>query len=263
MFNKKLCIENIYALAKTKGIRIGDLEEKAGVSKGYLSRINRDDSTSIPTIDLLASIADQLGVGIDFLVNYPIGAMTPNEDLVYQFIDKLIVATYTNKVDWIIESQGVLCAENNEPVENPLVTVTKNYSVDADLWYDTHSYTSGLFNEGHAEINGNCYHAVLPTSGATVYLNSVRYHLKKESGAFVTGTSDVIEVYIVSKSLKPICSSYYVCGNLSKAIEELYRTVSTFSSHIGLENTTKNIMKDFIESIKPLDDSNYDGELPY
>ena len=30
MFDKKRCIETIYALAKAKGLKIGDIEEKAG-----------------------------------------------------------------------------------------------------------------------------------------------------------------------------------------------------------------------------------------
>ena len=54
MFDKKRCIENIYTIAKEKNIKIGDLEEKAGVSKGYLSRINKEDSSSVPGVDLIA-----------------------------------------------------------------------------------------------------------------------------------------------------------------------------------------------------------------
>ena len=261
MFDKKRCIDNIYALAKSKGLKIGDIEEKAGVSKGYLSRINKDDNTSIPTVDLLASIAEQLGVGIDYLVNFTVGSMTPNEELVYQFIDKLTFATYANQIEWILEAEGVLCSATNEKVANPLVSVAKEYSEEAETWYDTHSYTSGLFSEGYAEINGNCYHADLPTSRATIFINSVRYHFRKEDGGFSTyDTSDVIEVYLVSNGLKPICSSFYVCSQLGKAIKDLYTAIATFSSHIGLESSTKTIMKEFIESIKAPDDND---EFPF
>ena len=89
MFDKKRCIDNIYVLAKEQGMKIGDLEEKAGVSKGYLSRINKEENTSIPGIDLLASIADQFHVGIDYLVDCQLDTLTTNERFVLQFIDRL------------------------------------------------------------------------------------------------------------------------------------------------------------------------------
>ena len=43
MYDKARCLNNIYALAKERGIKIGDLEESAGVSKGYLSRVAKPD----------------------------------------------------------------------------------------------------------------------------------------------------------------------------------------------------------------------------
>ena len=43
MYDKARCLNNIYALAKERGIKIGDLEESAGVSRGYLSRVAKPD----------------------------------------------------------------------------------------------------------------------------------------------------------------------------------------------------------------------------
>lgn len=53
MFDKRLFISNIYQLAKERSVKIGDLEKKAGVSVGYLSRINKEDSNTVPTIDFV------------------------------------------------------------------------------------------------------------------------------------------------------------------------------------------------------------------
>ena len=253
MFDKKRCIETIYALAKSKGLKIGDIEEKAGVSKGYLSRINKEDSTSIPTIDLLASIAGQLDVGIDFLVNYPLGTLSPNEEFVFQFIDKLTTATTTGKMEWILEAEGLLRADTNTPVKNPLVHVTKDTPDGGDTWYDTHAYTSGIYSNGSVEIIGDCYYASLPGSSATVFLNSVRYFIPKEGGRFsTTETYDAIEVYILTNGVKPICSTYYVCEEIKTAVKDLYTAVSSAPSHIGLEYSTKAVMKSFMEGFKTL-----------
>lgn len=249
MFDKKLCIENIYALAKEKGLKIGDIEEKAGVSKGYLSRINKEDSTSIPTIDLLASIADQLGVGIDFLVNFPRGVLSPNEEFVYQFIDKLMRGTVAGKLDWIVETSGLLDADTNAPVVNPLVHVTKNYSDDADVWYDTHTYTSGIYSDGSVSVIGNSYHAALPSSRITVFLNSVQYYVPVEGERYSSVKQvDVIEMYLVTDGVKPLCSTFYVCDQLKKAINNLYTAVSSAPSRIGLEDGTKSWMKSFMSN---------------
>lgn len=250
MFDKKRCIENIYALAKEKGLKIGDIEEKAGVSKGYLSRINKEDSTSIPTIDLLASIAEQLGVGIDFLVNFPRGVLSPNEEFVYQFIDKLMRGTMAGKLDWVVETVGILSEDTDSPVSNPLVRTTKNYSDEAEVWYDTHAYTSAIYSDGGTEVVGNCYHAALPTSRMTVYLNSIRYFIPVEGERFAsTRTEDVIEVYLVTDGVKPLCSTYYVCDEIKKAVNDLYTAVSSAPSRIGLEDATKQSMKFFMKNV--------------
>ena len=86
MFEKAVCIDNIYALAKDKGLKIGDMEEKAGASKGYLSRLNKEGNTAVPPIDFLNSIADQLGVSLDFLVNYKKDQLTEGEDFLLKFL---------------------------------------------------------------------------------------------------------------------------------------------------------------------------------
>ena len=69
-FDKNRCLNNIYFLVKEKNLRIGDLEAGAGVSIGYISRLNKDDSKATPSIEFLVSIADKLDVTIDALIQY-------------------------------------------------------------------------------------------------------------------------------------------------------------------------------------------------
>ena len=79
MYDKTRCLNNIYALAKERGIKIGDLEESAGVSRGYLSRVAKPDYQGSPPIEMLDAVAKQLGVGIDYLVNYSPDAFSESE----------------------------------------------------------------------------------------------------------------------------------------------------------------------------------------
>ena len=49
-FDKRRCMSAIYAIAKEKGVKIGDLEKEANVSTGYLSKLNKEENTSSPSI---------------------------------------------------------------------------------------------------------------------------------------------------------------------------------------------------------------------
>jgi len=253
MFNKKQCINNIYMLAKKKGIKIGELEETAGVSKGYLARINKDDSNSVPSIELLDSIASRLKVGIDFLVNFSDTELSPNEQFVYQFIDGLMQKTLSGKLDWLYETQSILDADNDAPVKNPLVSITKNYADDADEWYDTHVYRSGIYGDSWTNIDGNCYYTEIKTNNgftsSTVYLNKVRYNDPSVGSIF--NEIPAIEVYLVSDGdIHPICSTYYVTESLANAINNLYDAVASVPSRITLDPKARKTMKDFIDLIE-------------
>ena len=70
MYEKSRCIANIYDVAKKKNIKIGDLEESCGVSRGYLSRVNKPDYIGSPSIEVLDAIAARLGVGLDYIVSF-------------------------------------------------------------------------------------------------------------------------------------------------------------------------------------------------
>ncbi len=250
MFNKKRCIDNIYALAKAKGLKIGDIEEKAGVSKGYLSRINKDNSASVPTVDLLESIAEQLEVGIDYLVNFQSGILTPNEEFVFRFVDRLSKQTIAGRMDWVVESASVLTAENEIEVENPLITVSTQYSPEFEVEYPVHMYTSRIYS-GYAQVVDNCFHSSLPDGKSVVYLNAVKYNAPHAGQHTDADWSDrIIEVYILQGETRPICSTFYLRSELKKAVEDLYTAAASSPSHICLEQSTKDIMNAFLESFE-------------
>lgn len=247
MFDKKRCIETIYALAKQKNIRIGDLEEAGGVSKGYLSRINKEDSTSSPSIELLDSIARQLGVGIDFLVNYSTETLSPNEQFVMQFIDKLMRMTVAGKVEWLVETSTILNAEDDTEAANPLVSLTKEYSDDINAWYDCHVYRSAIYEDGGADVSGACYHALI-TGGSTVYLNCVTYSVPKDGDRYSSWDHEkgVIEVYLIRGGIQPICSTFYVADELKKAVKDLYSAAASAPSKIALGSTARAAMQSLL-----------------
>ncbi len=244
MFDKPGCIETIYYLAKEKGLKIGDLEEKAGVSKGYLSRINKEGNTSIPSIELLCSIAEQLGVSVDYLVNYRAFEPTEGEAFLMKFLDKVLHRTVCGKLEWQCENESVVHEDSASPVDNPLVSIVDGYSAEFDVLYKTHQFNSRF---GNAVLIGNTYHTDMPGSGAKIYIMKVHYLEKTEDGS--TGhTFPMYEIYLVGKEIIPLCSSYYVRTGipLMDKITELYKTIETSTSRIGITNDSKKLMEYFM-----------------
>ena len=190
-------------------------------------------------------------MGIDFLVNYNPNGMTESEKFVQRFIDRLIWGTITGKVEWDYESRTLLCSETADEVKNPLVYVTKNYSMEADVWYDTHCYRSGIYSDSGVEVIDTCYHAAIPSDTIhiynDIYLNAVRYHLPNNK--LDDKANFVIEVYLRTKDtvVNPICSTFYVKDEIKQSVTTLYETVSSTPSHIGLETKTRHAMKTFMD----------------
>ena len=126
MFDKKRCIANIYQLAKEQGIKIGDLEKKAGTSAGYLSRINKDDNNSSPSIDFIAAVAMVLGVTVDALIKNDYTTPTATEKYLLDFIDTLLSRTNADELDWKKHK-----LESRLPGE---ISVTSDMQMTPPLW---------------------------------------------------------------------------------------------------------------------------------
>lgn len=247
MFDKAGCIETIYYLAKERGLKIGDLEEKAGVSKGYLSRINKEGNTSVPSIELLSSVAEQLGVSVDYLVNYRVFEPTEGEAFLMKFLDKVLHRTICGKLEWACESESVVNEDSAAPVNNPLVSIVDGYSGEFDALYKTHEFNSRF---GNAVLIGNTYHTDLPGSTAKIYIMKVHYLEKTESGS-IGHTLPMYEIYLVDKEITALCSSYFVRTGipLMEKIQELYTTIETSTSRIGITNDSKKLIENFMSGM--------------
>lgn len=57
----------IHDLREQRGMTLGDLERDSGVSKGYLSQLERGEASN-PTVDILTKISQGLGVPVSELL---------------------------------------------------------------------------------------------------------------------------------------------------------------------------------------------------
>lgn len=123
-FNKHRCLENIRFLLKEKtDIKIGQIEKEASVSPGYMSRLEKDGNTSEPSMEFIVSAAKLLKISIDSLISVDFTGLTPTEQYLVNFFDKLKDDTLKDRLDWNIETASSLNrmeSDMNGYVDHPL-----------------------------------------------------------------------------------------------------------------------------------------------
>lgn len=256
-FDKRRCMSAIYAIAKEKGVKIGDLEKEAGVSTGYLSKLNKEENTSSPSIELLVAAARLLGVTIDMLIYSEYEGLSANERYMLKFLDKLISQTLSGELQWEKETKKQLlnleCGydlSGEAYVRHPLFTVTETPAGGEGKFYLTSCYCSRFFPEGDTLIAGDGFHAALSPSDAELYIMKV----ENEESHMGIGY-DQFEVYLVNGSgVKPLGCSDFVCGEVSRQIQNLYKVIVDADSNLGINDEVKGIIDLYMSE---------DEELPF
>lgn len=242
-FDKKRCMSAIYAIAKEKGVKIGDLEKEANVSTGYLSKLNKEENTSSPSIELLLAVARVLGVTIDMLIYSEYEGLSSNERYMLKFLDKLINDTLSGELQWEKETKKQLLSVNcdymgNEAyAEHPLFEASETLVGDGQYRLDAYYY-SRFFPEGDTLIAGDGFHAVLSPADAELYIMKV----DNEEANMEIGY-DQFEVYLVNRGgVKPLGCSDFVCGEISRQIQNLYKVIVDADSNLGINDEVKGII---------------------
>ncbi len=247
-YNRSRMIQNIYSIAKTKGKKIGDIETAAGVSAGYISRLAKDDSKGAFTVDLLASIAEQLGVTLDVLAFTDDGQLTENEAGMLTFLDRLTVDTEKYELEWNLLDPRI--QDDSFLFEHPLFRVRDDgCSEDPNGNYHYYSYTqydSRFFPPKEAKINGNCYKAKIDDySNTRIYLMNVRLY-----GNVFDTQKKGFEIYFIAReeTVTPIMCSLMTCDQLTDAIARLYNAVESARSHLTVSDNVRNIMNRYLKT---------------
>ena len=97
---KELFLRNIYTLAKEKGVRIGDLETRCGVSVGYLARFRQDKKQDLPGMEFVIRAAAVLDTSLDFLLFFDYALASENEKYLARFIGRLSADTAVDRLLW-------------------------------------------------------------------------------------------------------------------------------------------------------------------
>lgn len=253
-FDKKRCLDNIYFLAKQKGKKIGELEELAGVSTGYLSRANKEDSTSKLTIDLIVAIAQALAVSVDKLVSYDLSGLSPNERRIIDFIEKLKRDTEDGAVDW----------EKNPPVPVTSIECYGDGTTSHCLYLCTNQepYYHSYFFPGHlTKQTGDFFTYDMDEETRVIF---TKVHHDDVQGDDFELYFLVEDEYNHRSSVEPVCGTSPVQETSFDALlKHLYDTVTDSCRNVKLSPLVRNIisryMGDQTNDIVETDN----GELPF
>lgn len=177
-FNKTLCFSNIRELLRQKpNVKIGQIEKEAGIRLGYMSRLEKEGNTSEPSMEFIVTAAKLLKVSIDTLISVDLTGLTPTEQYIISFFDKLKADTLQDRLDWNRETASNLNKiepDYNGVIYHPLFTVETFYE-ETECDYPE-EVTRIVFNSKtfgpHTCINGDCFNLRLK-NGTTLYLMDI------------------------------------------------------------------------------------------
>lgn len=249
-FDKKRCLDNIYFLVKELGVKLGELETSAGVSAGYLSRLNKDDSKAIPGADFLLAVADKLGTSVDALMKQDYTALSSSERYLVDFLVKMIEKTEGFEYIWEkiparkLKYYGF---EHNAERFNPMFECREvNSGIDRTTGYpDIHEelvYNSLFHPDEDIGILGDAYVTDLGSDRA-FYLVPVGVEENPEEAPHLE-----YELYLVKylNTVSKVChTSYKNAGPFDDLLYQLY-TAAEVSSKVPIIGED---VKDVIDEI--------------
>lgn len=247
IFDKNNCISLIYDLARSRDIKIGQLEENAGLSKGYLARALNGDSTFSPPASSLVSIASQLGVTVDFLLNgIERDKLTSNEQYILNFVETLRNETLNGKIDWKTHSSiNRLFGQIRTTWSN----IKDNDKSSAEyLYYKIISCNDNKFNQ----VVGDIFSVSLPNTEDVIYITKVLNDIVINDENFnIDNYGDDIDYQLlINQGCKTsiICSTVMLNDKLKQAIIELYYLIRENNSKIELNKDIRNSIDSFMKT---------------
>lgn len=177
-FNKTLCFSNIRELIKENpDVKIGQIESAAGIRLGYMSRLEKVDAASEPSVEFIVTAAKLLNVSVDTLISVDLANLTPTEKYLVNFVEKLKVDTAADKLNWDLETKNELERSEidcNGNCTHPLLSLETYYIPSGCEYpepYDGNVYVSKSF-ELETDIYGECYNLRLK-NGSKLYLMNI------------------------------------------------------------------------------------------
>ena len=97
-FPKDQFFQNLRFMLRSRGIKIGAFEEKAGVKPGQISRWEKGDA--LPSADFLMAAKEITGTSLDLLLEIDLEAVSPNELYITEALNSFRKDTVSGAIVW-------------------------------------------------------------------------------------------------------------------------------------------------------------------
>jgi len=271
-YDKQVLFRNVRYLLKQKendGVRLGQIERDADLKPGYMSRLEKPDNYTEPSMNFIITAAKALNVSMDLLVKVDIEELTPSERYALSFIDKMKNDTLGGKLDWDVEYQGELNRleeDNTGDVWHPLFSYLTFYRPSeveypdqvTEVVFPSHSFDTNTY------IHDDCYNIRLK-NGARLYVMNISkavYNTREGDEALAIElwmSMPPATQYEVYGDARYICSSKDE-GPVGGAVEELYSVIKQYMKHPKYKDDVANIIDAFMADDFTDDD---DDPIPF
>lgn len=227
-------IKNVYYISKLKNFNIGEIEKKAEVSKGYLSRQLKSENPTI-SLEVAYKISKEINISLDTLVCGDLSQLSSKEQYVYDFIHKLKNLTENEKIEWVQDKIEFKNA-NDYYVSDNLFSNTyfKSYFVDD---YEIKNRTIYFTSMNGSKFDNN---------NKVIFLNIDGKNNKGEICKMIEVYTYKIyrceDGYIENVKFDPICNSEYVAIEIKTELELLNKLIFEVRSRIGLNDNSVDVM---------------------
>ena len=239
-YNKTRLIQNIAYLMKVNNVKVGELESRAKLSPGYLSRLkNNENEETCPGVDTLMLFSEILNCNIMTLLYCDLYNLTETERFIYSFLESLLKQTNDNTVDWEKITENTL---KNTVCEGDVGELMHDGGMEPNRYVS-------LFTDDGCDVDGPVYKLERLTQ--KFYIVRVAHYIQP-GGAILE-----YEMYLVKDGRrKTICN----CDSNSKKpfttiMPMLYDAAAKSSNVIRIDSDVKKGLEDFL--------SGDDDKLPF
>lgn len=253
--NLTVVYNNIKTLSKQLNIRMSEIEEDAGVSPGYMSRLaqKNGDTANTALLGVIASASKKLSVSMESILFSDLSSMSPEEEKMLQFITKLLEDTEKGTFHWKQDSEESIKDDiDKKKGSHPLFVTDKSYAPDIDAYMDI-TFFNSKFNQSAS---------VLGTIRSTKFIKQNEWTNSEIIlvRTIIPGTSymhdEAFELYIYQRSIAldktkliPLCNAEKRKNEaLFKALDSLYDAAGTSSKTLSFDKDTENLIDRYLLS---------------
>ena len=246
-FKSARFLKNFRIYLGKSNVKLGDIEREAGVTAGYVSRLESGKISADPSVEFVLTAAKMLGLSVEQLVNEEYVELSPTEEYISKVLSTMITDTKQDVLVWYTETQmELMCigADSQGDTEHHLFKATFSSGSSGYPEPSGAEYSSRFARADGAAPAGNFYHTTLPSTKSKIYITKIKEDLFGKINV-------ALEMYMVDEynHVKPVCADDKCCDHIKNKIGILYKEIEMAASHLRIDDSVRNVFDMYMEEL--------------